>query len=1074
MKKSILTTLWLICCFNILPLYSQVTYTGLDKDYTQRMDEILINVNKSPITTGILYDRIMSFSNLDWLKQNGAVTNSNYQHFIQSWSELYRSSYNPTFASLETLKSNINANTNQNLVDIGIINTKINYIDYGTATTPSLTTLNGLLYNVNSINPFLEKQVTVIATLKNKITAGTITFRLLPSFVLQLTGLPIKNLVANFGTGTNYNLVSNSVVSTTNPTVIYTTSGKKEFTFTVTFSNNSTETLKASMDITIPNSSPLVMAMASPTSFPLEEDFVSTAGITTATAGNVAFQGYNETTATKGTLEYRTYYNLVTNNGSAQSKIKKEIIILDGYDPGDGRKIYLQSLGYNRDKSSLYELMNYDHDNNPATEKINLVEKLRNAPYGFDVTLVNFPAGADYIERNAMAVVSLLQRETAKLTANGSTEKISIIGPSMGGLISRYALAFMEKNNMNHNTRLWVSFDSPHLGANIPIGAQENLYFYGYNGRQDQAKNKFDENFRSPAARQMLIEQLDNKHEAFPYTTKLWGNSSPSGQNNNTPFRQQFQTNLNSNGLSGSNGYPQNLRKIALINGTTNGITTNNAGNKFLELAAFTIIKYGQIFGTPIQTKIKVATINDSFLQNTGGFGQTFSGKITIKRVGGLEVQNGSVNRTNSNPRGSMDIVQGGTFNTQGIIKDEFTLELNDAVDSQEWRAYLPNHAFIPSVSALAFKNPNFNWANAINRNFVCDPNNKEIYFDSYFAPSKNEEHVFVSAENANWLIKELLGIPQAPYFPIQDNALFGPDFACSTATYLFDDVCKTPSEATWSVSSNLQVISSNGYQLNVSKLSDGPGFIKATFANGKSITKTIWVGTPKFNQLQPIGNQTGFNLNEPNLSFSPDGDGCNQVRFNIVFDSPNILEYQWEKITQNVSWSVNSNSGFVNIYPQCNGNFIFKVRTRNACGWSEWKQFEKFLSRCTNNCETAPVGGVVQGVNFNLNPNPVITGTLNIGVKNNAPWFQISSNIGNDNPFDISNDFGGTNYQLIPRIRVNITIFNQSGNAVLQFPNTNVHPTPAQLDLSSLAAGTYLVVFEYLGQTESYTIIKN
>ncbi|WP_445716852.1 esterase/lipase family protein [Flavobacterium sp.] len=892
MKKLIIPMLWLICCFNILPLYSQVTYTGLDKDYTQRMDEILINVNKTPITTGILYDRIMSFSNLDWLKQNGAVTNSNYQHFIQSWSELYRSSYNPTFSSLETLKSNINANTNQTLVDIGIINTKMNYIDYGTATTPSLTTSNGLLFNVNGINPFLEKQVTVIAPLKDKITASTITFRLLPSFILQLTGLPIKNLVANFGTGTNYNLISNSVVSTTNPTIIYTTSGKKEFIFTVTYSNNTTEILKATMDITIPNSSPLAMAMASTSSFSLEEDFVGSAGITASTSGNVAFQGYNETTATKGTLEYRTYYNLVTNNGSAQSKIKKEIIILDGYDPGDGRKIYPQSAGYNQENSSLYELMYYDHDNNPATLKENLVEKLRNAPYGFDVTLVNFPAGADYIERNAMAVVSLLQRETAKLTANGSTEKITIIGPSMGGLISRYALAYMEKNNINHNTRLWVSFDSPHLGANIPIGAQENLYFYGYNGRQDQAKIKFDENFRSPAARQMLIEQLDNKHEAFPYPTTLWGNNSPSGQNNNTPFRQQFQTNLNSNGLTGSNGYPQNLRKIALINGTTNGSTTNSAGNKFLELAAFTIIKYGQIFGTPIQTKIKVATINDSFLQNTGGNGQTFSGKVTIKRVRGIEVQNGSVTRINSNPRGCMDIVQGGTFNTQGIIKDEFTLALNDAVDSQEWRTYLPNHAFIPTVSSLAFKNPNFNWSTALNRNLVCDPANKEIYFDTYFAPSKNEEHVFVSAENANWLIKELQGIPQAPYFPIQDNLLTGPAIVCldSNSTFVIDDICKVPSPVTWEVTPNLQIISQDSYNIVVKGLSNGHGKITAVFTNGLRFEKEIEVGIDPnhFNTTTLNGEDyiCGFQSYTYNLNNAISHPCVNSINWSV---SPNL-----------------------------------------------------------------------------------------------------------------------------------------------------------------------------------------
>lgn len=966
--------LWLICCCSSLPFYGQATFTGLDKDYTQNMDILLTNVSKTPITTGILYDRIMSFSNLDWLKQNGAVTNSNYQHFIQSWSELYRSAYNPTFSSLETLKTNINANTNPNLVDLGVINTKMNYIDYGTPTTPSLTTANGLLYNVYGINPFLEKQITVIAPLKERVNSGTITFRLLSSFMLQRTGLTIKNLVVNFGTTTNYNLITNSVVATTNPTVNFTTSGKKTFTFTVTFSNNTTEILKATMDITIPNSSPSVMAMASPTSFPLEEDFIGTAGITPTTAGNIAFQGYNETTATKGTLEYRTYYNLVTNNGSAKSKIKKEIIILDGYDPGDGRKIYQGSANYSSDKSSLYELMAYDHDNNPNTEKINLVKVLREAPYGFDVTLVNFPAGADYIERNAMAVVSLLQRETAKLTANGSTEKISIIGPSMGGLISRYALAHMEKNSINHNTRLWVSFDSPHLGANIPIGAQENLYFYGYKGRQDQAKVKFDENFRSPAARQMLIEQLDGKQENAPYPTDLWSSTSPNGQNNNSPFRQQFQAKLNSNGIAGSNGYPQNLRKIALINGTTNGATTNNAGNKFLELAAFTIIKYGQIFGTPIQTKIKVATINDSFLQNTGGNGQTFSGKVTIKRVGGLEVQNGSVSRTNSNPRGSMDNVQGGTFNTQGIIKDEFTIALNDAVDSQEWRTYLPNHAFIPSVSSLAFKNPNFNWSTALNRNLVCDPNNKEIYFDSYFTPSKNEEHVFVSAENANWLIKELQGIPQAPYFPIQAGLLTGPDLICNANTvYSFSDVCKLPSTVTtWSVSSNLQIVSSTAYSVTVNQITNGEGTITATFQNGQTATKTIWVGAPIVSLPEDCWSANPTTTN----CFSI----CKQMEMtlsNYVYVNAKGLDvvslqnnsWEWQKITNNFYLSPNENSAYINPmwYGTPQSYLGYKVRVKNACGWSEW--FENYLD--VIDCSNGGMQNFRMSNTYSVYPNP-------------------------------------------------------------------------------------------------------
>lgn len=123
-----LTLLLLIYGFSGMFIYGQTTISGLDKTYTQRMDEILVNVNKTPITSGILYDRVMSFSNLHLLKENGVVTSSNYNHFVQSWSELHPASFNSTFSSVELLKANINTNSNSVLVDLGIINTKMNYI----------------------------------------------------------------------------------------------------------------------------------------------------------------------------------------------------------------------------------------------------------------------------------------------------------------------------------------------------------------------------------------------------------------------------------------------------------------------------------------------------------------------------------------------------------------------------------------------------------------------------------------------------------------------------------------------------------------------------------------------------------------------------------------------------------------------------------------------------------------------------------------------------------------------------------------------------------------------------------
>ena len=42
----------------------------------------------------------------------------------------------------------------------------------------------------------------------------------------------------------------------------------------------------------------------------------------------------------------------------------------------------------------------------------------------------------------------------------------------MGGLIARYALKDMENKGLNHQTRMYVSHDTPQLGANTPLSVQ--------------------------------------------------------------------------------------------------------------------------------------------------------------------------------------------------------------------------------------------------------------------------------------------------------------------------------------------------------------------------------------------------------------------------------------------------------------------------------------------------------------------------------------------------------------------------------------------------------------------------
>ena len=105
-------------------------------------------------------------------------------------------------------------------------------------------------------------------------------------------------------------------------------------------------------------------------------------------------------------------------------------------------------------------------------DKIRVILNFPNWTASDGMTLVD--GGADFIQRNAFILVKLINEINSMKV--GSEQNV-IIGPSMGGLISRYALRYMEQNTLDHDTRLYLSFDSPHLGANVPIGLQ---YLFNY------------------------------------------------------------------------------------------------------------------------------------------------------------------------------------------------------------------------------------------------------------------------------------------------------------------------------------------------------------------------------------------------------------------------------------------------------------------------------------------------------------------------------------------------------------------------------------------------------------------
>jgi hypothetical protein len=183
---------------------------------------------------------------------------------------------------------------------------------------------------------------------------------------------------------------------------------------------------------------------------------------------------------------------------------------------------------------------------------------------GYDFIYLDFEKGADYMQKNALVVIKLIQKINQTKSKNGSCEPNIVVGASMGGQVVKYALSFMEKNNLEHDSKMYVSFDSPHLGANIPIGFQLMAKFFGtgpknsligimaYNNSRESIEHKLNR----PGAKQLL---------AYHYETL-----------SEHPLRTSFVNELNNMG-----DFPSETYNFGIVNGSGNMGITNLAGLGF-------------------------------------------------------------------------------------------------------------------------------------------------------------------------------------------------------------------------------------------------------------------------------------------------------------------------------------------------------------------------------------------------------------------------------------------------------------------------------------------------------------
>lgn len=139
--------------------------------------------------------------------------------------------------------------------------------------------------------------------------------------------------------------------------------------------------------------------------------------------------------------------------------LKKPFIIVEGFDP----RVF---------EHSPKGLWNFYNRVIPNQKILYLKDKL-----GYDIVYVDWIKPEEYIQANANTLIEVINSVNKLKNDAGSHEPNVIIGHSMGGLITRYALKTMENNGIKHQTSTYISYDAPHLGAHIPLGV-----LYGFHG----------------------------------------------------------------------------------------------------------------------------------------------------------------------------------------------------------------------------------------------------------------------------------------------------------------------------------------------------------------------------------------------------------------------------------------------------------------------------------------------------------------------------------------------------------------------------------------------------------------
>jgi triacylglycerol esterase/lipase EstA (alpha/beta hydrolase family) len=174
------------------------------------------------------------------------------------------------------------------------------------------------------------------------------------------------------------------------------------------------------------------------------------------------------------------------------------------------------------------------------------------SPNDYTTFILNFADGGGDMRDNAQ----VLQNALNKINAMYPDRMITLVGLSMGGVISRYMLSKMEYEGQEHNVGTFISYDSPQQGANINYELQSLIS--AVPAGKNETLVQLHQSLGCMAAKQLLVKNAFDVMENNGHGVEF--NSFYNEMNNY--------------------GYPENCYNIAVSNGA---FTTTYNGSQINE-----------------------------------------------------------------------------------------------------------------------------------------------------------------------------------------------------------------------------------------------------------------------------------------------------------------------------------------------------------------------------------------------------------------------------------------------------------------------------------------------------------